>query len=236
MQAANTVVFLPGTLCDARVFAPQIARFTAAGWRVRVPLIGAHAGGLPGLAADVLARLPARFALVGLSLGGVLAAEMIAQAPRRISHAALLDTGNGADDRAARARREADFAAAEAMGLENFMREVMLRRYLHPDNRGREPLARAVVDMALDAGADAWRAQAALLATRRDCSAALAAFEAPALIACGAADAVCSPAAHRAIAAVMPRARLQVFPACAHLPTLEAPEAVAQALAALVEE
>ena len=232
----KTMVFLPGTLCDARVFAPQIAHFAAANWRIRTPFIGAHADGLPGLAAALLARLPAEFALVGLSLGGVLAAEMIAQSAQRITHAALLDTSNGADSRAARDRREADYAAAADMGLENFMRDTMLNRYLHPQNRAREEVCRAVIDMALDAGPAAWRAQLDLLPTRRDRRAALAAFDAPALIACGEADAICPPAAHRALAAAMPRARLQLFPACAHLPPLESPDAVTHALAELVGE
>jgi len=233
MDAAKTIVFLPGTLCDARVFAAQIESFEAAGWRVCTPVVGAHAGGLPGLAAELLSRLPERFALVGLSLGGVVAAEMLAQAARRIACIALLDTSNGADDAAARARRESDFAAAEALGLENFMREVMLPRYLHAQNRNNESLRDTVLGMARDAGLEVWRAQMELLATRRDQRDALARFEAPALIACGEGDAICPPAAHRAIATVMPRARLQFFPASAHLPTLESPAAVTQALTAL---
>lgn len=230
------MVFLPGTLCDARVFAPQIGHLKAAGWRIRTPTIGAHAGGLAGLAAELLSRLPARFALVGLSLGGVVAVEMIHQAGGRITHIALLDTSSGVDDSSARDRREADYAAAAAMGLENFMRDEMLKRYLHPQNRGREDICRTVVDMALDAGAAVWRAQLDLLSTRRDGRGGLSRFNAPALVACGEADEVCPPARHREIADAMPRARLQLFPACAHLPTLEAPDAVTRALASLVDE
>jgi pimeloyl-ACP methyl ester carboxylesterase len=44
------------------------------------------------LAKSVLAAAPDSFALAGLSMGGILAMEVIRQAPDRVSHLALMDT------------------------------------------------------------------------------------------------------------------------------------------------
>ena len=47
---------------------------------------------MAALAAEVLADAPPRFALLGLSMGGILAMEIARQAPDRVERLALLDT------------------------------------------------------------------------------------------------------------------------------------------------
>src|SRR3712207_9422167 len=73
------LLLLPGTLCDARVFAPLIERLPE-----QPVLIGDMTAETttPALASAVLRRAPARFAVLGFSLGGIVALEMISQAPR----------------------------------------------------------------------------------------------------------------------------------------------------------
>ena len=222
---APTMVFLPGTMCDARVFSAQIAHFSAAGWRIRTPLLGGNKEGAPGLAADLLARLPARFSLTGLSLGGVLAIEMIRQDPARIVQAALLDTNDEGDSGGE--SREADFARAGEVGLENFFYDEMALRYLHPARRENESLRRLIADMAQDGGVSLWRDQIDLLPLRRDNRHFLRKAKMPILIGCGESDAICPPARHRRMAESR---RLEIFSAAGHLPTIETPQAVTDAL------
>lgn len=219
------MVFLPGTMCDARVFAAQIAHFNAAGWRIRTPVPVGNKKGVPGLAADILARLPARFALTGLSLGGVLAIEMMRQDSARVMQAALLDTNDEGDSGGE--FREKDFARAEKIGLEDFFYNEMAPRYLHPDRRQDESLRRTIADMALDGGASLWRAQIDLLPLRHDNREFLRETKIPLLIGCGEADAICPPARHRRMAG---RRRLEIFAGAGHLPTLETPQAVTDVL------
>jgi len=47
---------------------------------------------MPGLARRILGEAPQRFALVGHSMGGYVAFEMLRQAPQRIERVAFLDT------------------------------------------------------------------------------------------------------------------------------------------------
>jgi len=84
---ATPVVFLPGSLCDERLFEHQreaIPNATVA------DLTGAQS--IAEMAANVLAVAPDEFVLVGLSLGGIVAVEMARMAPSRTRGLALLVT------------------------------------------------------------------------------------------------------------------------------------------------
>lgn len=226
------LIFLPGTMCDARLFAPQIAHFSDA-WEIQTPTIEWHEGGMAGLVAKLLSQLPPRFALVGLSLGGIVAMEMLRQATARISHIALLNTNDGSDTEIGCGKREADFAQAKKEGLENFMRQKMIPRYLHKKNVGREELENTIVDMALGCGTMRWREQMDLLKTRQNARQILAQTKIPMLIACGEQDRICPPALHQEMAAGA-GGQAKIFSDCGHLSTIESPMQVNESLTRLL--
>ena len=89
------LLLVPGMMCDARLFAPQIAAFSGA----RPVQIAAITGRdtVEALADAVLAHAPPRFALAGLSMGGIVAMEMLHRAPDRIERVAFLDTNAAAE-------------------------------------------------------------------------------------------------------------------------------------------
>ena len=66
-----------------------------------------------GLAAAVLAHAPPRFALAGLSMGGIVAMEIVARPPTRVERLALLDTNPLAETPGA-GRRAPQIAKARA--------------------------------------------------------------------------------------------------------------------------
>ena len=102
-DGALPLLLLPGMMCDARLFAPQIAAL-APDRPVTVPdLTGQDT--MAALAAAVLATAPERFALAGLSMGGIVAMEVIRQAPGRVARLALLDTNPRAELPEVQARR-----------------------------------------------------------------------------------------------------------------------------------
>ena len=108
------LVLLPGTLCDGRVFQPVINRLPAR--PVIIPaLTGAESA--PAMATRLLESLPCRFALAGFSLGGIVALEMIAQAPERITRLALLDTTARHDPLTNHTLRRNAVARAAEMGV-----------------------------------------------------------------------------------------------------------------------
>ena len=97
------LVLLPGMMCDARLFAPQIAALSCQYPIMTMP-IGAH-DTMSALAEGILAKAPPKFALAGLSMGGIVAMEVLRQTRDRVAGVALLDTNPLAEQPDAQARR-----------------------------------------------------------------------------------------------------------------------------------
>ncbi|MEM9500081.1 MAG: alpha/beta hydrolase, partial [Pseudomonadota bacterium] len=70
----DSLVFLPGMLCDARVFGPQIAALSAERAVTVAPI--SQGDRIEEIASGLLDHLPRKFALAGLSMGGVVAMEL----------------------------------------------------------------------------------------------------------------------------------------------------------------
>jgi len=221
------LLLLPGMMCDARLFWPQIVALSAERTVCVAPLVGAE--DVAGLAARVLAAAPPRFALAGLSMGGIVAMEVLRQAPHRVARLALMDTNPFAETDRVAAARAPQIDAARAGRMEEVMRDQMKPRYLAP-GPGRGAILDTVMDMARALGPEVFVAQSRALMTRPDQSDTLRRCAVPALVLCGRHDALCPPARHEAMAGMLPDVRLTVIEAAGHLPTLEAPEAVTGAL------
>lgn len=217
------VVLLPGMMCDARMWDPVLGAF-AGRVVVHAPLGGAAT--MDGLAAEVLAVAPPRFALAGLSMGGIVAMAVLAAAPERVERLALLDTNPLAEAPAMRARRGPQVARALAGDLAGVMRDEMKPNYLAPG-----PDAAAILDlcmaMALGLGPEVFARQSAALRDRPDRQDVLAAFRGPALVLMGAQDRLCPYDRHALMHALMPQSRLAVVAGAGHLPVLEQPAATA---------
>ncbi len=84
------LVLLPGMMCDARLFLPQISLFSRNRSVAVMPLHGEKT--VAGLARQVLDASPPYFAVAGLSMGGIVCMEVVRQAPERVTRLALLDT------------------------------------------------------------------------------------------------------------------------------------------------
>lgn len=220
------VVLLPGMMCDARLWGPVMGAF--AGRAVlHAPLV--EADSMDGLAAAVLALAPPRFALAGLSLGGIAAMAVLAAAPERVERLALLDTNPLAEAAAARARRAGQIARALAGGLAAVMRDEMKPNYLAPG--GGAAILDLCLAMALALGPQVFARQSAALRDRPDRQGVLGAFAGPALVLMGEHDRLCPRDRHELMAARMPQARLAVVAGAGHLPPLEQPDVTAAELA-----
>lgn len=182
-----------------------------------------------------MAQAPDRFALAGLSMGGILAMEMLAQAPHRVSHLALLDTNPLAEAPEVQARRQPQIAKALTGRLASVMRDEMKPNYL-AEGPDKGAILDLCLDMALTLGPDVFARQSRALASRADRQAALAAFTGPALVVMGAEDRLCPRDRHDLMHRLMPQSRLVIIPGAAHLPPLEQPIATARALAAWLSE
>ena len=88
----DTVVLLPGLLCDGTVWQDQIPALAERGFHCIVAHYEASAS-IAQMAQMALAQVTGAFALAGHSMGGRMALELVRQAPQRVSRLALLDTG-----------------------------------------------------------------------------------------------------------------------------------------------
>ncbi|MEM8788803.1 MAG: alpha/beta fold hydrolase [Pseudomonadota bacterium] len=216
------LVLLPGLMCDGRLFGPQMEL----GPQIWAPAF--TTGDSIGAIADwVLAKAPPRFALGGLSMGGIVAMEVIARAPERVTRLALMDTNPLAEAPEIAAARAPQIAAAREGRLAQVMREELKPNYLA---RPTPAILDLCLDMALGLGPEVFARQSRALQTRPDQSAGLRAVRVPTLVLHGAQDRLCPPARHELLRDLIPGARLVSITGAGHLPTLEAPQAVTEAL------
>jgi pimeloyl-ACP methyl ester carboxylesterase len=227
MAAKPCVAFACAHLCDERLFAAQTAAL-ADSHDCRVFVFRDH-DSLAAMAEALLAATPPRFALVGLSLGGYVAFEVVRRALGRIGRLALLDTTAAADSEARRAGRFADIAKVEAGGIDALIAELP-RRWLLPAHAERAELTTLMAAMARSVGATGQRNQQRAMLGRPDSHADLARVRVPTLVLCGEQDTVTPVADHAAIAAAIAGARFERVAECAHLSTIEQPERVSRIL------
>src|SRR5579863_6533753 len=84
------IVLVPGLLCTAEVFYPQISAL----WPFGPVTIASTLEGdsIPQIARRILASAPPQFALAGISMGGYICLEIMRLAPDRVIKLALIDT------------------------------------------------------------------------------------------------------------------------------------------------
>ncbi|MEM9602239.1 MAG: alpha/beta fold hydrolase [Pseudomonadota bacterium] len=209
-------------MCDDRLFAPQIGALAGERTVHVAPITGADT--VAGLAAEVLAQAPPRFALAGLSMGGIVAMAIVQQAPDRVERLALLDTNPLPDVPERVAVRNRQIAAATAGGLRDILRDEMKPHYLG-DSPNRERILALCMAMGEALGPTVFVRQSRALRDRPDLCSALAHYHRPALVLCGRDDVLCPPERHRLMADLLVDADLVVVDGAGHLPTLEQPNA-----------
>lgn len=230
-MAVRDVLLLPGLMCDRRLWAPQIEALpqrTFVGDTTR-------ADNFPDMARDVLSAAPPRFAMAGLSMGGILALEIWRQAPERVSHIALLDTNARADPPDRKSRRMQQIEEALSGRLRELAIETLKPVYLAESHRDDDKLLGTIMDMAMDLGPKVFERQSLALKNRVDSVDTLDTIDCPALVLCGREDALCPVSFHELMASRIPGAKLVVVDDCGHLATLEQPDVVTAELEALFE-
>jgi pimeloyl-ACP methyl ester carboxylesterase len=226
------LILIPGMMCDARMWGGLPSALLP---REVVHALPARADSIEALAAAVLRDAPGRFALAGMSMGGIVAMEVLRQAPDRVDRLALLDTNPLAETPEMQARRGPQIARVLAGGLAQVMRDEMKPLYL-ADTPHRAAILDLCMDMALSLGSETFAAQSRALASRPDQTATLAAFRGPALVLMGEHDVLCPKPRHDLMHALMPQSRLLVIPGAGHLPTLEKPLETTMALRRWLED
>jgi pimeloyl-ACP methyl ester carboxylesterase len=217
------LILLPGQLCDAALWAPQLTALAGVADMDVADLT--QPDSVAAMAERVLATAPDRFAVCGLSLGGYVAFEIVRRAPDRVTGLALMNTSARSDTPDSTARRDRSVRAAR-IGAFKGVTPRFLPGILHPRHAADPAIATVVLAMTERVGRIAFERQQAAAAGRPDCRPWLGAIRCPTLVVGGAQDRVTPPDLQREIAAGIPGARLEILDQCGHLAPLEQPEAV----------
>ncbi len=175
----------------------------------------------------LLDELPPRFALAGLSLGGVLALALVRTAPERVTRLALMSMNPYAPtslQRAAwREQRRALASGVDARKLQRRLIPVLLSPAVIGD---RPDLVELTLGMAEELGAEAYDTQLQLQSTRIDERPGLGRITCPTLVLAARQDRLCSLDRHIEMARLVPDCELVVVEGSAHLSPLEQPTVV----------
>ena len=222
MAERTPLLLIPGLLCDEALWRHQIDHLG----EVADTTVADHTrhDRMEDIAASILQAAPPRFALAGLSMGGYIALEILRVAPERVLRLALLDTTARPDTPEA-AQRRRDLLALVARGNFKGVTRQMLPLFIHPDRLGDETLTRPIMEMGERVGSAAYVRQQTAILNRRDARPNLAAIHCPTLVICGRQDALTPLPVSEELASGIPNATLTVIEDCAHLPTMERPQA-----------
>jgi len=221
------ILFVPGLLCTAEVFAPQVAAL----WPYGPVTIASTCAGdsIPEIAAAILANAPPEFALVGISMGGYISLEILRQEPERVIKLALLDSSARPDTPEQITQRRAMVALARTGDFEAFVKKA-LGVILHPAHQSDPALCAINVRMGMTVGLEGFARQIEAILARPDRRPTLPTISIPTLILVGDSDLLTPPHLSEEMASAIPNARLVVVPECGHGSTLEQPKAVNHAL------
>jgi len=223
----ETLMLVPGLLCDGAVWKAQIEELSGT-FDCRVPLLDSQ-DSIASMASAALAVADGVFSLVGHSMGGYVALEIMRQAPHRVRRLALLSTQPRADSPEQASRRQKFFDEAQRGGFMDIIAGFPALLF-HECRLNDQSLLDAFTEMAQRVGKDVFLRQQRAIMSRIDSVATLPAISCPTLILCGRQDLICPRDNSELMAATIPNATLIVLADCGHMAPMERPDAVNAAL------
>ena len=220
LPCSAPLAVLPGLLCDSRLFAGQVGRFADA-----MVVDGFYEGArsLGAMADHALERLPAKFSLLGHSMGARVALEVLRRAPERVERLALSSTGVHPVQPGEAEKRHALRAIGARDGMAALV-DAWLLPMIAPERRDDAALVEPLRAMCLDAGLATYEAQIEALLSRPGVDDLLPTIACPTLVVCGSLDQWSPPDQHEAIAAAIPGAVLRIVPGAGHMLPAESPD------------
>jgi len=226
------IVFIPGLMTTGRIYRHQAEHLGQ-----RHPVLFANhwsASTMSEIAQQILAAAPARFALVGISMGGYAAFEILRQAGGRVARLALLSTSARPDTAERSAGRRQQVEAVRQRGVRRGAL-ALWPNLVHPARHEDLPLRTVFTEMAEELGPEAFARQIEAIIGRPDSRPLLTRIKVPTLVIAGADDQLIPPENSREIADGIAGARLETVPHCGHMGVIERPESYTRLLGAFLD-
>jgi len=217
---------LPGLLCDAAVWEHQEASL-AVHAEVRIPVFRGIAS-FREMALSVLKDAPEKFSVVGHSMGGRVAFELMHLVPERIEKFGVMSVGAHPVQPGEREKRMALVELADQKGMEA-LADAWIPPMVAPARRG-TALMQKIRDMVLRHTPFDHRCHIEAALTRADQTLYLPSIRHKVLLLCGTEDAWSPLVQHQKIQQQLARSELHSIADAGHMVTMEQPEAVSRVL------
>jgi pimeloyl-ACP methyl ester carboxylesterase len=220
----DKLVMIPGTLCNDALFKHQIKGLSGI---VNCDVASnSSAARLKQVAKNILEKYSGSFSVMGLSYGGIIAFELLRQAPERINKLILLNTNYKRPSEQTRINQQRFVGMAYLGEFKEITSNILIDAMLHPKNAQKQELRDTVLNMALNVGIDGFFNQVKAQLGRPDSTQDLQNIKCPTLIIAGREDNICPLKLHEGMASAIPNSTLKIIEECGHLSTLEQPHLV----------
>lgn len=207
-------------MCDSRLFQPQIIEFSKEYTVCVTPAICFDS--IEKMSAEILKSLPSKFNLIGLSMGGILAMEIIKKASERVMKIVLMDTNYKSETSEIKSKRLPQINLVNEGRLEDVMKKQIEHNYLRKGIENKK-IKDLCLSMANDLGGDIFINQSKALISRNNYKKTLMNIKVPSLIICGKYDRLCPIEVHEDMKNLIDNSTFEIIANSGHLPTLEQP-------------
>lgn len=227
----DTLIFIPGTLCTDELWCQQERQL-----QEKYPIVHADIKrdtSLIAMAHRILEETSGSLSVAGLSMGGMVALELVRLAPERVARLALLGTNPYPPTPVQRdhfSKLEKRVKNGEFLSIpKKELIPKMLYRY-------EKDLVNVTLRMAEETGEIPYLHQLEALQTRHDQLPILKTIQCPTLIMTGENDLVCPPSLHEEMHRIIPQSSYVKVRNCGHLIPIEQPQVVLDALEVWLKE
>ncbi len=246
--AGDVLLLVHGHPLNRSMWRPQVAEFSAAGWRVVTPDLRGYGEStvVPGrtkldvFAADqarLLDHLGAdRAVVVGLSMGGQIAMDFYRQFPQRTRALVLADTFAEGETAEGKVRRNTIADRLQREGMATYADEELPKMVSRSTIEKRPDVAAHVLDMMRRSPAEGAAAALRGRAERPDYVELLGQVDVPALVVVGRDDTYTPVAVAESMHERLRESTLVVVEDTGHMPNLERPDAFNDALGAFLRQ
>lgn len=226
-MSKTPLLLLPGTLCDAQMWQQQMNELSDV---AACAVIALEQNSIQAMAQTVLAQAPERFALAGFSMGGIVAIEIMRQAPNRVQKLALMDTNPNPPRQEQIDGWKMFIQMAHDGQFSAITPKYLLPNMIHPERNNDKEMVSTILNMAESVGKETMIQQMTALMNRPDGRDVLPAISCPTLLLTGRQDVLCTVGMHEEMRDMIPEAQLTIIEDSGHMTTLEQPTAVTEAL------
>lgn len=215
------LLLLSGLLSDKRLWKHQASHLGDLG---EVQIFSLAKDSAKKMVDAILAKAPETFALVGHSMGGWIALEIMRVAPSRVSHLILLNTTARADSDEKRQKRLEMIEAAKGGNFEKIARQIT-EKFVY-----NKTVKEAVLKMFLEVGSDLFVRQQTAMLVRDECFSILPKITCPTLVIHASKDQNFSLKEHEELSTQIKAAKLSIIENAGHMSPMEEPKAITDLL------